>query len=456
MSLAVMRAVHRTPALLGLGAATMAWLGSMNPSMQQGGNDQQHPPAYMHYAGRMRQQAQQQEFRIQNEDFPSLGGGPSKVDSKSGGRGGGGGGGSTMTAAKMLAGGGGNVGDHGGIGGRLGGGSLRPAPVNTSAAAPAPSAGDSGSLGMPLAQTSSVMSSGFGGAGLQRVVAHGDAAMPHNTDLGAAGRWGLLGLLGVIRMESTDINMLALGDDLTTLGLNLNATDVLYASFESPWVARRPGDDAGGDNAVEDASPPPFSLPRCYKAAPGYIAAKLEPTGRLPRNKVAHYGKFQAREPPVREHNLFLFFITFHFFEGKQGKRVPYFLCFFCVCFCQLETLFYIFYGMPRDLLALYAAQELYVREWQYHKELKLWFTRATQADGMVGQAPGGQYIYFDVNAWERRLFTGIVSGGLQAGFMRVEELVIPGGVDIRPESDPAQQAQAQQGRGSGWPPARR
>ena len=112
---------------------------------------------------------------------------------------------------------------------------------------------------------------------------------------------------------------------------------------------------------------------------------------------------------------------------------------------------------MPRDLLALYAAQELYVRDWQYHKELKLWFTRAAQADGLVGQAPGGQYIYFDVNAWERRLFTGIVSGGLQAGFMRVDELTVPGGVDIRPETDPAnQQAQAPLGRGSGWPSARR
>ena len=256
----------------------------------QGGDQQQqqqHPPAYMHYAGRMQRQAQQAEFRIQNEDFPSLGGGGGgKGDSKSSVGRGGGGGGPTMTAAKMLAGGGDG---GGGIGGRLGGGSIRPAPVNTGAAAPAPSAADT------LAQgASSVMSSGFGAASLQRVVAHGDA-MPQNTDLGAAGRWGLLGLLGVIRMESTDINMLALGDDLTTLGLNLNATDVLYSSFESPWVARRAGEDGAGDGAVEDASPPPFTLPRCYKAAPGYIAAKLEPTGRLPRNKVAHYGKFQAR-----------------------------------------------------------------------------------------------------------------------------------------------------------------
>jgi hypothetical protein len=34
----------------------------------------------------------------------------------------------------------------------------------------------------------------------------------------------------------------------------------------------------------------------------------------------------------------------------------------------QLETLFYIFYAMPRDVLQAYAAQELYNRKWRYHK----------------------------------------------------------------------------------------
>lgn len=34
----------------------------------------------------------------------------------------------------------------------------------------------------------------------------------------------------------------------------------------------------------------------------------------------------------------------------------------------KLETLFYIFYAMPRDSLQAYAAQELYKRDWRYHK----------------------------------------------------------------------------------------
>jgi hypothetical protein len=40
-----------------------------------------------------------------------------------------------------------------------------------------------------------------------------------------ADRFGLMGLLGVIRMTDQDLNTLALGCDLTTLGLNLNAAE---------------------------------------------------------------------------------------------------------------------------------------------------------------------------------------------------------------------------------------
>lgn len=43
---------------------------------------------------------------------------------------------------------------------------------------------------------------------------------------GKAKKYGLLGLLGVIRMTDPDLNMLALGSDLTTVGLNLDSADV--------------------------------------------------------------------------------------------------------------------------------------------------------------------------------------------------------------------------------------
>jgi CCR4-NOT transcription complex subunit 2 len=55
---------------------------------------------------------------------------------------------------------------------------------------------------------------------------------------GGAGqsRFGLTGLLSVIRMTDPDLNTLALGTDLTTLGLNLNSTEVMRHAFCCPLV----------------------------------------------------------------------------------------------------------------------------------------------------------------------------------------------------------------------------
>jgi CCR4-NOT transcription complex subunit 2 len=50
-----------------------------------------------------------------------------------------------------------------------------------------------------------------------------------------SGDYGLLGLLGVIRMTDADRNALALGSDLAMLGLNLGTTDQIYSTFSSPW-----------------------------------------------------------------------------------------------------------------------------------------------------------------------------------------------------------------------------
>jgi len=40
-----------------------------------------------------------------------------------------------------------------------------------------------------------------------------------------ADRFGLLGLLTIIKMQDPDLSMLAMGADLQTMGLNLNATE---------------------------------------------------------------------------------------------------------------------------------------------------------------------------------------------------------------------------------------
>lgn len=65
-------------------------------------------------------------------------------------------------------------------------------------------------------------------------------------------RFGLLGLLNVIKMSDPVLTSLALGIDLTTLGLNLNSRDNLHKTFASPWS----DGPAKGD--------PEYSLPQCY------------------------------------------------------------------------------------------------------------------------------------------------------------------------------------------------
>lgn len=172
-----------------------------------------------------------------------------------------------------------------------------------------------------------------------------------------SGDYGLLGLLGVIRMSDADRNALALGSDLTSLGLNLNSSDQLYSTFASPW------------SESPTTREPHYQLPMCYYMQP-------------PALKTGHLSKF------------------------------------------HLETLFYIFYALPKDVLQAYAAQELYSRDWRYHVELKLWFKRAGPADGVPSPNNGGvQYIYFDINSWERRLFTGSMHQNITAGLLSEEDV---------------------------------
>ena len=87
-----------------------------------------------------------------------------------------------------------------------------------------------------------------------------------------------------------------------------------------------------------------------------------------------------------------------------------------------METLFYVFYSMPKDLLQACAAQELYRRDWRYHSELRLWMKMRSQLELMQTQA-NVQFLYFDVNGWEARPFTTQYRGNIMMGFLTDEEI---------------------------------
>lgn len=82
-----------------------------------------------------------------------------------------------------------------------------------------------------------------------------------------------------------------------------------------------------------------------------------------------------------------------------------------------VETLFYMFFAMPKDVLQISAAQELYRREWRWHSELRIWLKPRTPQEQMQSH-PGVHYVYFDPSAWEARLFTSTTRNPLASGFL--------------------------------------
>eukprot|EP00899_Mesostigma_viride_P029261 jgi/Mesvir1/951/Mv17505-RA.1 len=213
---------------------------------------------------------------------------------------------------------GGDKGDLMGLGG--GRGAPAPLPGGLAPGPPGVAGGSSGGLSLMDASKGGALGKGDGQGGVS----------------GGADRFGLLGLLSVIRMSDPNLTTLALGTDLTTLGLNLNSTENLYKTFASPW--------ADGPSTGD----PEYSLPQCY----------LQPAPRLQPN---NFKKF------------------------------------------QLETLFYIFYSMPRDEAQLLAALELYNRGWYFHREGK-WVARVPGTEPVV-KTPAferGSFFIFEPALWER------------------------------------------------------
>ncbi|KAI5655550.1 hypothetical protein M9H77_32737 [Catharanthus roseus] len=153
----------------------------------------------------------------------------------------------------------------------------------------------------------------------------------------AADRYGMRGLLNVLKFPNPATTSLALGTDLTTLGLNLNSPEPVHKMFASPWSE---------EPAKEE---PEFLVPDCYKA-------------KLP--------------PPLKQY----YFSRF-----------------------RAETLFYVFYSMPKDEAQLYAANELHNRGWFYHKGYRAWFTRVKNVEPLVrtNTYEKGCYFCFDPNCWE-------------------------------------------------------
>ncbi|XP_035258416.1 CCR4-NOT transcription complex subunit 2-like isoform X1 [Anguilla rostrata] len=156
-------------------------------------------------------------------------------------------------------------------------------------------------------------------------------------------QFGMIGLLTFIRAAETDPGMvhLALGSDLTTLGLNLNSPENLYPKFASPWASApcRPQD-------ID------FHVPSEY-------LTNIHIRDKLAAIKLSRYGE---------------------------------------------DLLFYLYYMNGGDLLQLLAAVELFNRDWRYHKEERVWITRAPGMDPTLktNTYERGTYYFFDCLNWRK------------------------------------------------------
>lgn len=163
----------------------------------------------------------------------------------------------------------------------------------------------------------------------------------HQVLTSPADRFGLVGLVSLIKTQDPDMSMLTMGNNLQTLGMNLDSLDSLSSSFVTPWSQ----DPTLASMQVE----PAYQLPSCYNVQPPPPA----------QTKIASFSD---------------------------------------------ETLFFIFYSTPRDVLQEVAAQELYARNWRYHKGLHLWLTKEQNTEPLqkTPTYERGTYVFFDPGSWEK------------------------------------------------------
>ncbi|KAJ7070148.1 NOT2 family protein [Mycena amicta] len=167
----------------------------------------------------------------------------------------------------------------------------------------------------------------------------------------AADRWGLLALLAMIR-EASDADHLdgrgrlgsvrlgGVGTDLSTMGLDMGYAGTLYSTFITPWA----------DQSTSHPIEPDFHLPACY-------------------------ANVHAPPPGPTKASAF-----------------------------SDETLFFMFYASARDALQEVAAQELWNRNWRYHKDLRLWITKesGTAPSTKIHGGEQGLYTIWDPEAWAK------------------------------------------------------
>ena len=160
---------------------------------------------------------------------------------------------------------------------------------------------------------------------------------------------GMKGYLAVAEGPNPTLRSLMRGQDLAALGLNMNSDQPIIPSYAGPFALPNAHPLRPLDNE--------FGVPDCYTV-----------------KKVA----------PLH-------------------TRINSF---------SDETLFYVFYSMPRDYMQVLVGQELMERKWRYHMREQMWMMRDENSQGYAYNedrtSEQGYYIWWDKNLWKkvRRAYT--------------------------------------------------
>ena len=206
--------------------------------------------------------------------------------------------------------------------------------------------GEIGSVAVNQSSTPGLSNNNSGKSEQKRGIQTLKSGLVTNIPMGmVTDQFGMTGLLTFIRAAETEPKLvsLALGTDLTSLKLDLNSSENLYSNFAGPW-----SEQPLKPHEVD------YPVPSEYLVY-NQIRDKLATI----REKIARYGE---------------------------------------------DTLFYLFYTFPNDILQIAAASELYNRDWRYHKDEKIWITRAPGMPPIEKTTTyeRGTYYFFDPNNWRR------------------------------------------------------
>lgn len=217
-----------------------------------------------------------------------------------------------------------------------------------------------------------------------------------------------------------DQSMLTLGTDLTALGMNLSGAEPLYSKFSAlPLEQGKENNIANSSNVSNllDSTFNPKSreiLSTLLADAPQFwpssgnhlttstaVAMAMRSHGTQ-KEEADTDGQSDSSKINGAWHIPSCYYLT------PPPQMKPHQLSKF-----QLETLFYVFYAMPKDVLQALAAQELYARQWKYATELKLWFKQGSNTENdkegdkrstnSSTPVDPEAFVFFDPTRWESR-----------------------------------------------------